>query len=160
MSLSLDPSFLPASLNLAVLLSQLGRNAEAETVLRNAVAVEPDAGDAHYSLGLLLAEQGEVAASLEHLGRAAAFLPQNARIHYNHGLALQRLDRRAEAEAALLRAETLAPDDPAFLNALAILYVQEGRWSEALPWAERLMALDPSPDADRLLRMIRTELPD
>ena len=158
MSLSLDPAFLPASLNLAVLLSQLGRNAEAKTVLRNAVAVEPGAGDAHYSLGLLLAEQGELAESLEHLERAAALLPQNARVHYNHGLALQRLDRRAEAEAALLRAETLAPDDPAFLNALAILYVQEGRWSEALPWAERLVALDPNPDADRLLRMIRTEL--
>ena len=158
MSLSLHPSFQPASLNLAVLLSRLGRNAEAETVLRSAVTAEPDAGDAHYSLGLLLAEQGELAASLEHLERAAALLPRNARIHYNHGLALQRLDRRAEAEAALLRAEALEPDNPAYVNALAILYVQEGRWSEALPWAERAVELQADSGAVRLLGRVRTEL--
>lgn len=159
-ALSLDPAFEPASLNLAVLLSQLGRYGDAEAALRNAVTAQPDAGDAHYSLGLLLAEQGQLPAALEHLERAAVLLPLNARVQYNHGLALQRLDRRAEAEAALLRAEGLEPDNPAFLNALTILYVQEGRWSEALPWAERLVALAPSPDADRLLRMIQTELPD
>jgi len=158
MSLSLDPSFQPASLNLAVLLSRLGRNAEAETVLRSAIAVEPGAGDSHYSLGLLLAERGELAASLEHLERGAALLPQNARIHYNHGLALQHLDRRAEAEAALLRAEALEPDNPAHVNALAILYVQEGRWSEALPRAERLVELQADPDAASLLERVRTEL--
>ena len=157
-SLSVEPSFLPASLNLAVLLSQLGRNAEAEAALRNAIAVEPDAGDAHYSLGLLLAGREQLPEGLRHLARAAALLPESARVHYNHGLALQRLDRRREAEAALRRADALEPDTPAFLNALAILYAQESRWAEALPWAERLAALDSGPDAARLIRRIRTEL--
>ena len=158
MSLSLDPSFLPASMNLAVLLSQLGRNAEAETTLRSAVTIDSDAGDAQHSLGLLLAEQGQLEEALRHLERAAELLPQNARIHYNHGLALQRLDRRGEAEAPLRRADSLEPDTPEFLNALAILYSQQARWAEALPWAERLVALDGDPDARNLLERIRSEL--
>ena len=158
MSLSLDPSFLPASRNLAVLLSQLGRNIEAEDTLRNALAFTADAGDAYYSLGLLLAEEERLEEAVQALERAAGLLPENARIHYNHGLALQRLDRRPEAEAALLRADSLAPGTPAFLMALAILYAQEGRWAEALPWAERLVELDGDTDARNLLDRIRSEL--
>ena len=142
-----------------MLLSQLGRNADAEVTLRRAVAINPDAGDARYSLGLLLAEQGQLEEALRHLERAAGLLPQNARIHYNHGLALQRLDRRREAESAFMRADSLEPDTPAFLSALAILYAQEARWAEALPWAERLVGLDGSPSARNLLQRVRSELP-
>ena len=157
-SLSLDPAFWPASRNLAVLLSRLGRNPEAEVTLQNALARTPDAGDAHYSLGLLLAERGQLEAALGHLERAAALLPEQARAHYNHGLALQRLGRPREAEAALRRADSAEPDTPAFLNALAILHAQQGRWTEALPWAERAVELRVGPDAVSLLERIRTEL--
>ena len=158
MSLSLDPSFLSASMNLAVLLSQLGRNAEAEDTLRNALVFNPDAGDTYYSLGLLLGEEERLEEAVQALERAADLLPENARIHYNQGLALQRLNRRQEAEAALLRADSLAPSRPAFLMALAILYTQEGRWAEALPWAERLVELDGDTGAHNLLDRIRSEL--
>ena len=158
MSLSLDPSFLPVSMNLSVLLNQLGRNAEAEDTLRNALAFNPDAGGAYYSLGLLLAEEERLEEAVQALEHAAGLLPDNARIHYNRGLALQRLDQRQEAEAALLRADSLAPGTPAFLTALAILYAQEDRWAEALPWAERLVELDRDTGARNLLDRIRSEL--
>ena len=42
--------------------------------------------------------------------------------------------------------------------ALAILYTQDGRWAEALPWAERLVELDGDPGARNLLDRIRSEL--
>ena len=89
---------------------------------------------------------------------SAGLVPENARTHYNHGLALQRLNRRQEAEAALLRADSLAPSMPTFLMALAILYTQDGRWAEALPWAERLVELDGDTGAHNLLDRIRSEL--
>ena len=158
-ALTLDPSFAPASMNLSVLLSRLGRRAEAEDTLGDALALDPDLGDAHHSLGLLLAEDGRFEAAAAALERASALLPENARIHYNRGLALQRLDRRGAAEAAFLRADSLAPDTPDYLTALAILHAQEGRWAEALPWAERAAALGGDPGARDLLDRIRSELP-
>ena len=57
-----------------------------------------------------------------------------------------------------LRADSLAPGTPAFLMARAILYAQEGRWAEALPWAERLVELDRDSAARNLLDRIRSEL--
>ncbi len=150
-ALSIDPAFLPASLNLAMLLHRLGRNAEAEDALRRALLAHPDSGDARYAFALLLAEDGgRLREALPHFERAAALLPERARIHYNHGLALQRLDRRREAEAAFRRAHALEPDNPAFPNALAILLAQENRWDDALPWAE--IGGDPA-----LLERIRRE---
>ncbi len=158
-ALSLDPSFAPASMNLSVLLSRLGRNDEAENALRDALDVTPDFGDAYYSLGLLLAEDGRLDEAAGALERAAGLLPGNARVHYNRGLALQRLDRRGEAEAAFLRADALAPGTPEYLTALAILHAQEGRWAEALPWAERAAQSGGDAGARDLLDRIRSELP-
>ena len=41
---------------------------------------------------------------------------------------------------------------------MGILYAQEGRWAEALPWAERLVELDGDTDARNLLDRIRSAL--
>ena len=57
-----------------------------------------------------------------------------------------------------LRADSLAPGTPSGLMARAILYAQEGRWTEALPWAERLVELDRDSGARNLLDRIRSEL--
>ncbi len=157
-ALALDPAFVPASLNLATLLSRLGRNTDAEDTLQNALAADRDSGDTHYALALLMAEDGRLREALPRFERATELLPDQARVHYNHGLALQRLDRRGEAEAALRRAHALEPDTSRFLHALAVLHAQEGRWAEALPWAERATETGGGPDAGALLARIRREL--
>ena len=51
-----DDLFVPARMNLATMLSGQGRGAEAETLLRDALRIQPTWGQIHYSLGLLLAE--------------------------------------------------------------------------------------------------------
>lgn len=146
------PLFLPPVANLAQLLAARGRRADAEAVLREGVSRMPREGELHYSLGLLLAENGELDQAAVALERAAALLPDRPRVHYNHGLVLQRLGSRAEAGAALERAARSAPDEPAFARALAIYYVQAGRWREARDEARRWMALAPGdPDARTVL---------
>jgi Flp pilus assembly protein TadD len=158
-ALWLDPGFLPARANLAHLYNQMGRNQDAERVLREGIARVPEAGDLHYSLGLLLAEEGRLEEAAEALGVAVLRLPGRARVRYNRGLALQRLGRHAEAEAALLAAHQLDARDPAITNALAIFYAQQQRWQRALPFAEKLVKLAPeAPGTRQLLWRIREEL--
>jgi len=50
--------------------------------------------------------------------------------------------RRQPAEAALLQAAKLDPRDPEACYALALFYAQGGLYVQALPWAEKVLALD------------------
>ncbi|SEN84886.1 Tetratricopeptide repeat-containing protein [Rhodospirillales bacterium URHD0017] len=143
-ALKLDPDFTPGRLNLARFYSISGRPHDAERILRSGLQRVPNQGDLHYSLGLLVAEQNRLPEAAAELTEAARLLPERPRVHYNQALAWQRLDRRGEAEAALLKAQSLAPSDRAFAHALAVFYAQDRRWFLALPWAEKLVALDPA----------------
>jgi predicted CXXCH cytochrome family protein len=142
-ALGLDPGFLPARANLAHLYNQMGRNDQSERVLREGIARTPAEGELHYSLGLLLAEQGRLAEAAAALGDASARLPGRPRVRLNRGLALQQLGQLEEAEAALGEAFALAPEDASIVHALAVFFAQQERWSEALPHAQKLVALLP-----------------
>jgi tetratricopeptide (TPR) repeat protein len=156
-AIRLDPYFLPAQANLAVLYSEMGRNADAERILRDALRRAPEEGELHYSLGLLLAEGQRLEEAVVVLEKAAALLPERARVQYNYALALQHLGRRGEAEKALLAARALDQRDPAVARALAILYLQQGHWDEALVHATALAALAPEdPESRSLVRRIES----
>src|SRR5436190_17721339 len=158
LQLELFSDFTPARLNLARLLNELGRNPDAEHVLRDGIARVPDEGELHYSLGLLLGEE-------ERLPEAAAALAApptscRRRARYNEALALQRLGRRADAEAALVKAQNTDPEDPDVAYALAVLYAQQSDWSRARDAAARLTALSPgNPQVQELIDRIRRRSP-
>jgi tetratricopeptide (TPR) repeat protein len=116
----------------------------------------PSIGELQYSLGLVLAEEKRLDEAAAALAKAAKLLPERARVHYNLGLALQQLGRRQPAEAALLLAQKLEPRDPATCYALAVLYAQGQQYSQALPWAEKVLALDPAnAQATQLVTQLR-----
>jgi predicted Zn-dependent protease len=76
-------------------------------------------------------------------------------VRYNQALALQRLGRRAEAEAAFLKARQADPDDLDIGYALAVFYVQANDWPRARDAAASLAHLSPgSPQARELLDRI------
>ncbi len=85
-ALAIDPGFLPASLNLAVLLDRIGETAGAESVLRGALRFHPDSGDVHFSLALALAATGRRDEARSHLDRAAELLPDDPRVRRNRAL--------------------------------------------------------------------------
>jgi tetratricopeptide (TPR) repeat protein len=158
-ALRLDPAFLPARFNLAGLYNGLGRNDEAEQQLRHIILQEPDSGEAYYSLGLLFAETERLEDSVEMLGQAVKLLPHRARVQYNYALALQHLDRRAEAERALLAAYRIQAGNPDILHALAIFYVQQADWPQAMRYAKELISVAPdAPGPQQLLKHIEAEL--
>ncbi|MCH7914994.1 MAG: tetratricopeptide repeat protein, partial [Deltaproteobacteria bacterium] len=155
-ALRMDPRFFPARFNLANLYNTMGRNAEAERVLREGIKQAPDEGELYYSLGLLLAEEKRYPEAASNLGRAAMLMPKRPRVHYNHGLALQHLGRRSGAEIALLKAHRLTGSDASILQALSIFYMQGRQWDRATTYAERLTHLYPNePGSRRLLNQIR-----
>jgi len=158
-AIEIDRTFLPAQLNLATLYNELGRNDEAEKVLRGAILGSPNNGDLRYSLGLLLAEQQRLAEAAASLGEAAALMPSRARVRYNYALALQHLGRRSAAERELLAAHEADPRDPSIVNALVIFYIQQQRLEEAQVYAVKLVNLAPNqPGPRQMLQRIEQEL--
>jgi Flp pilus assembly protein TadD len=134
----------------------MGRNAEAEQVLRQGLQEAPEEGELLYSLGLLLAEEQRLEEAAETLHRASTLLPGRVRVHYNYGLTLQHLGRREEAEVALRTAHQIEPNDANVLQALAIFYVQARRWDQAATYAEQLVHLYPNaPGPRQMLYQIR-----
>lgn len=70
--------------------------------------------------------------------------PQNWRLYFARGAARERLDRWPEAEADLLRALELSPEQPDVMNYLGYTWADRGeRLSEALSMLERAAELRP-----------------
>lgn len=158
-ALRLDPDFTPARLNLARLYSAAGQLQDAEQVLQAGLARLPNQGELQYSMGLVLAEQRRLPEAVAALAKAARLLPGRARVQYNYALALQQAGRRPEAETVLLKAQSLAPADRSTAYALVAFYSQDGRWFAAVPWAEKLVALDPTDtQARQLLFQLRARV--
>jgi tetratricopeptide (TPR) repeat protein len=142
-AVKIDNLFFPAMVNLAMLYNQQGKNDEAEKLLRQVLAGQPDLYEVHYSLGLLLAELKNYVEAEQYLTIAAKGLPARARIHYNLGLLRQYLQKDAQAEAALATALKLEPNQVDFLYALADFYLKRDRLLEAKTIAEQMVARHP-----------------
>ncbi len=140
-ALSLDPSFVPAAVNLADLDRELGSEAEGERVLREAIVRTPNDASLQHALGLLLVRQGHGLEALEHLAAAARLNPANARFAYVYAVALKDAGRNGQALAVLEEDVVRHPYDCDALAALASFYRSAGNPGRAAPYAKRLAEL-------------------
>jgi len=122
---------------------QAGRLAQAETLYRETLALQPDHADALHLLGVLASQIGRHDIAVDLIDRAIARDPTGPRYHSNRGLALAGLQRFDEAIASYDRALSLRPDDAEVLynrgNALLAL----GRPHDALGTYERALRARP-----------------
>jgi Tfp pilus assembly protein PilF len=154
-AIKIDDQFYPAKVNLAMLYNRLGDNHDAERLLREVVSRHPRLYEIKYSLGLLLAEKKRYEEAAVFMGEASAGLPQRSRIHYNLGLLLQKLRRDTEAESALKQALSLERNNPDYLYALSVFYLERGDLETARKTAEKLREIRPDlPAGSRLLEII------
>jgi Tfp pilus assembly protein PilF len=143
-AIKIDNLFYPAKVNLAMLYNKMGEKSEAETLLREVATSHPEIYEVHYSLGLLLAEEKKYAQAANYLKQAAKGMSNRARIHYNLGLLLQHLKQDSDAEASLLKAQELEPDNYDYLYALADFYLKRNKLQKAGRIAEELVARHPT----------------
>lgn len=95
--------------NLGRSLHKVGRTAEAERRLLDALQVAPNFALPHKFLGEILQERGDHRGAVAHFADAARGNPDDAEVHLKHGISLLRLGDRAAAREAFDRAWRLAP---------------------------------------------------
>jgi len=142
-ALKIDSLFYPVKMNLAITYNQLGKNDEAETLLRDLIKNQPNLSESYYYLGLLLAEKKEYGEAITYMQKASKLMPERSRINYNTGLMLQYLGRNKEAETELLKALDKDPNNFDFLYALADHYIKTEQPQKALKIGEKLKLLYP-----------------
>lgn len=140
-ALALDPSFAPAAVDLADLDRELGREADGERVLREAIARSPADAPLQHALGLLLVRQGHRQEALEHLAAAARLDPASARFAYVYAVALNGTRQGGKALDVLEDDVARHPYDCDALGALAAFYRSAGNFKMADGYAKRLAEL-------------------
>ena len=93
----LSPAFAPAAANLADLYRQLGRNEDAEAVLRKALETSPQDAGLHHALGLGLVRLKREDEAIAELRRATEIEPDRARYVFVYAVALNSSGHRPEA---------------------------------------------------------------
>ena len=117
-ALRLSAQYAPAAINLADLYRQLGRNGDAESILRTAITSSRRDAGLHHALGLTLTRQKRPNDALSEFRTARELEPDLARYAYVNAVALQSSGRTAESIEVLNENLARHPDDRDTLSAL------------------------------------------
>lgn len=123
----LDPSFIPAYVNLADVHRMQGRDGEGERLLREALERSPENPDVSHALGLLLVRQKRMREALPQLERAATGSPEAPRYAYVYALALDSVGNSTRALEVLREARRRHPGSREIAALLAQIEALEPR---------------------------------
>lgn len=130
-AVNLDPTFAEASLELARLLSAVGRIDDADRTLRRAIEATPRHFGLALNLGVLLCQTQRPADGLHWLQLARDIRPEAAMAHYNVGNAQKALGRLEDAAASYRDAVARDPHLAAAYGNLGNCLAELGRPDEA-----------------------------
>lgn len=128
-------------------LHQQGQLAQAETLYRDVLKMQPDNSDALHFLGVLESQRGRREAGLALVDRAVAVNPRNIAAFYNRGGILRDMARLEDALRSYDRAIALKPDHFGALNNRGAVLHDLKRYGEAVASYDRAIAVKPD-DAD------------
>ncbi len=142
-AIALDPTFVPAYVNLADVYRTRGAEADAEKTLRDGLARNPQASELHHALGLSLVRQQRRSDGMAELATAARLAPANTRYAYVHAVSLADSGQRAKARQVLEAARAQRPYDREVLEAIVSYATADGDAAAARRAAQALVELDP-----------------
>lgn len=150
--LQLDPKNVKAEDNLGLSYEGLGRNDDAATAYRTAIAWQKDAAQQDpgpcLDLGTLLVETGKPADGLPLLLKAASLNDNDPKVHNQLGKAYLHLNQLPKAQAELEKAVALAPDNASEHFLLGQIFHKEGQEDKAKEEMARFKALNGSHSTD------------
>lgn len=120
-----------------------GRAKEAESLYREALAVDPKNADACHLLGLILHRQGDSKGALPFLKTAVTENSKVAHYYNSYGEALAEVDLLKDAVIAFERAVKLEPKFPLAFTNLANALHKTGRLNESVQAYRQALALKP-----------------
>jgi tetratricopeptide (TPR) repeat protein len=141
--LKLSPSSASGMSGLAQTYSQMGRNADAERLLKQALAANPKQNDDLMLLGDIQLRSADYTGALETLGQAERYAP-NARSELLLALCYERTNQMDQASHYLQLAKTRAPNNPDVERSLAGYYRETGDDAKAI--GELKAIRNPKPD--------------
>ncbi len=104
----------------------------------------PAQAEFYFELAEAYRRTGNLTQAVPFYEQASARAATDWRIFLRLGTALTAINQPPRAAAALDRAQTLAPQEPAALEAIANLLAQQGRFREAVALLQAALALDPT----------------
>jgi tetratricopeptide (TPR) repeat protein len=145
--------------DLADLYRSLGREAEAEALLRQTISLAPAAAAPRHALGLSLVRARRYDEALIALGRAAELEPSQPRYAYVYAVALDSAGKADEARVVLERGLVANPSDVSILSMLLQRALRDRDARRALPYAERLRILLPDDrSVAEIMRQLQTAI--
>ncbi len=142
-AIAIDPTFVPAYVQLADLYRGRRDEGKARAILQQGLDRNPNAALLHYALGLSLTRQQQREAALAEFHRASELEPDSARYGYVYAVSLDQAGRRPEAVKVLDAVLASHPYDPDTLTAQAIWAMQRGESQTALGYLMTLRAVHP-----------------
>lgn len=124
-------------------LHQQGQLAEAETLYRDVLNIQPDNPDALHFLGVLESQRGRREAGLSLIDRAVKVNPRNPSAFYNRAGILRDMARLDEALESYDRALALKADHSAALNNRGAVLHDLKRYADAVASFDRAIAVRP-----------------
>ncbi len=138
-AIRIDPTSHQAYAELAHALEQSGNTQEAEATLRKAIELRPDYWNNYLRLGSFCFRHGRYHDAETLYRRVIELVPDNPAGYTNLGVICHLQGRESEAEQALRKSLQLKPTPQASSN-LATVYFFEGRYADAVPVLEQLVA--------------------
>lgn len=156
LTLSLQPDFALAQMNVADILSSQNRFAEANTIYRGIPAGTPVGEFGRLRIAMNMEEMGETESALKELDELARLMPGSIDPLVTKGDVLRRKQRFAEAaqayDGAIRRVGTLEPHHWPLVYSRGISYERSNQWPKAE--ADFLKALELKPDQPDVLNYL------
>ena len=136
-ALEKDPFSAETYNNLATAYMQKGQMEKAEELLNTSLQITPDYRIAFLNLGLLNLARGRYEAAADYLERGLEQNPNDPSPRNNLAVALMRIGRYDESRKHLLYLINLTPAVPNWYFNMAITYVLESNFPEAMTWIQK-----------------------
>jgi tetratricopeptide (TPR) repeat protein len=117
---------------------------DAETLYRDTISKNPDAGMAHFNLAILLLNRGRPEEVMAHFSEALRLQPDDADAHYNLGVALEKQGRLKEAMSHFSEAVRLRPNYADAYYSIAVILAGMDRYNEATSYYSKALRVNPN----------------